>query len=125
MSNNSSGSIQRFSLSERELQPGCRVVEILGELDLAVAAQLDEALTAAAADCDRLLVNLEGCDFIDSSGLAVLLRAHGRMAQEGRELAVYAPSDQVLRILSMTGLTRNGLVFGTAAEALASLDRAG
>jgi hypothetical protein len=36
-------------------------------------------------------------------------------------VAVYAPSEQVLRVLSMTGLTANGLVFDSAEEALAAL----
>jgi anti-sigma B factor antagonist len=114
--------MQRFSLSERDLQPGCRDVQIEGELDLAVAAHLDEALTAAAEQCAQVLVGLGGCDFIDSSGIAVILRAHNRMQEEGNRLVVYGPTDQVLRILSMTGLTANGLVFASAEEALSAAD---
>jgi anti-anti-sigma factor len=114
-------SMQRFKVTQRELQPGCRDIQVEGELDLAVSAELDEALGAAIAECDRVLVNLQRCAFIDSSGIAVILRAHNRMKEEGRRLAVYAPVDQVLRVLSMTGLTRNGLVFETAEEALAAL----
>jgi anti-sigma B factor antagonist len=117
--------MQRFKVTERDLRPGCRDVRIEGELDLAVAGQLDEVLTAAMGECDCVLVGLERCDFIDSSGIAVILRAHNRMQEEGRRLAVYAPTDQVLRVLSMTGLTGNGLVFDTAEEALSALDGAG
>jgi anti-sigma B factor antagonist len=113
--------MQRFKISARDLQPGCRDIQIEGELDLAVADQLDEALTAAVTECSRVLVGLDHCDFIDSSGIAVILRAHNRMLEDGRRLAVYAPSDQVLRVLSMTGLTANGLVFDSAEEALAAL----
>jgi anti-sigma B factor antagonist len=111
----------RFNLTERDLEPGCRDIQIEGELDLAVASQLDEALTAAADQCSRVLVGLERCAFIDSSGIAVILRAHHRMEEEGSQLVVYGPSDQVLRVLSMTGLTGNGLVFNSAEEALAAL----
>lgn len=113
--------MQRFNVSERELQPGCKDVQIEGELDLAVAGQLDEVLTAAAESCERVLVGLQNCTFIDSSGIAVILRAHHRMEEDGHQLAVYAPTDQVQRILSMTGLTANGLVFDSAEEALAAL----
>ncbi|HEU4598381.1 MAG TPA: STAS domain-containing protein [Solirubrobacterales bacterium] len=113
--------MQRFKITERELQPGCRDVQVAGELDLAVADQLDETLTAAVEQCDRLLVGLEQCDFIDSSGIAVILRAHNRMAEEGKRLVVYGPTEQVLRVLSMTGLTGNGLVYDTAEEALSAL----
>jgi anti-anti-sigma factor len=114
--------MQRFKVSERDLQPGTRAVQVEGELDLAVAAQLDEILTAAAAQCKGVLISLERCAFIDSSGIAVILRAHNRMREEGNRLVVYTPTDQVLRVLSMTGLTSNGLVFDSADEALAALD---
>jgi anti-anti-sigma factor len=113
--------MQRFKVSERDLQPGTRDVQIEGELDLAVAAQLDEVLASAAEQCKEVLVGLERCTFIDSSGIAVILRAHNRMQEEGNRLVVYAPTDQVLRVLSMTGLTANGLVFDSAAEAMAAL----
>ena len=113
--------MQRFKVSERDLQPGTRDVQIEGELDLAVAPQLDEILATAAEQCKQVLVGLERCDFIDSSGIAVILRARNRMQEEGNRLVVYAPTDQVLRVLSMTGLTGNGLVFDSADEALAAL----
>jgi anti-sigma B factor antagonist len=113
--------MQRFKVSTRDLRPGTRDVQIEGELDLAVAGQLDEVLTTAVEECEQVLVGLERCDFIDSSGIAVILRAHNRMEEEGNRLVVYAPTDQVLRVLSMTGLTANGLVFDNAEEALSSL----
>jgi len=43
------------------------------------------------------------------------------MEEDGNRLAVYAPTNQVQRILSMTGLTANGLVFHTAEEAIAAI----
>ena len=113
--------MQRFKVSEQDLRPGCRDIKVEGELDLAVAGQLDEVLTNAVADCNSVLVGLERCDFIDSSGIAVILRAHNRMEGDGNRLAVYAPTDQVLRVLSMTGLTSNGLVFDSADAALAAI----
>lgn len=113
--------MQRFKVTANDLQPGCRDIQIEGELDLAVADQLDEVLTAAVAECSRVLVGLDRCAFIDSSGIAVILRAHNRMRGDGNQLAVYAPSDQVLRVLTMTGLTANGLVFNSAEEALTAL----
>jgi stage II sporulation protein AA (anti-sigma F factor antagonist) len=113
--------VQRFNVTERELQPDCSDVQVEGELDLAVADQLDEILAAAAAKYSRVLVGLERCAFIDSSGIAVILRARNRMEEEGHRLVVYAPTDQVLRVFSMTGLIGNGLVFDTVEEALSAL----
>jgi anti-anti-sigma factor len=113
--------VQRFTVTEREVQPDCRDIQVEGELDLAVAEQLDEVLAAAAAKCSRILVGLERCAFIDSSGIAVLLRARTRMEEEGNRLVVYGPTAQVQRVLSVTGLLGNGLVYETADEAVSAL----
>jgi anti-sigma B factor antagonist len=113
--------MQRFNVSERDLDSGARDIQIEGELDLAVAGQLDEVLVKACDQCQRVLVGLERCAFIDSSGIAVILRAHNRMQEEGNRLVIYGPTDQVLRVLSMTGLTSNGLVFDSAEQALSAL----
>lgn len=113
--------MQRFKVSATDLRPGTRDVRIEGELDLAVADQLDGALSVAIEECSEVLVGLERCTFIDSSGIALILRAHNRMQEEGNRLVVYAPTKQVLRVLSMTGLIGNGLVFDSAEEALSAL----
>jgi len=113
--------MQRFKVTERDLESGAREIQIEGELDLAVAGQLDEVLGKACEQCERVLVGLERCAFIDSSGIAVILRAHSRMQEDGNRLVVYGPTDQVLRVLSMTGLTSNGLVFDSAEQALSAL----
>ena len=114
--------MQRFKVSERDLENGARDIQVEGELDLAVAGRLDEVLAKACEQCEQVLVGLERCDFIDSSGIAVILRAHNRMQEDGNRLVVYAPTAQVLRVLSMTGLTSNGLVFDSAEQALAALN---
>jgi anti-sigma B factor antagonist len=114
--------MQPFELTERESRPGCAEVRVTGELDLAVADRLDELLTRLAAEAEEILIDLGRCEFIDSSGIAVILRAHNKMGEDGKRLAIFAPGDQVLRVLTMTGLTKNGLVFESQAEALAASD---
>jgi anti-sigma B factor antagonist len=112
--------VRVFKLRERDLRPGCRQIQVEGELDLAVAAELEEALVRAGAECGRILIDLGGCDFIDSTGIAAIVQAHNQAKQQGRQVTVYAPSDQVLRVLSVTGLTSNGLVFENLEEALST-----
>lgn len=112
--------VRVFKLSERDLRPGCRQIQVEGELDLAVAVELEEALARAGEECRRILIDLEACDFIDSTGIAVIVKAHNQAKQQGRRITVYAPSDQVLRVLSVTGLTSNGLVFESLDEALSA-----
>jgi anti-anti-sigma factor len=112
--------MQIFELSERELQPGCCAVRVAGELDLAVADRLQKALEKAAEGYDRVLVDLGACEFIDSTGIATILQARAQMAEKGQWLAIFGARGQVERILAVTGLAANGLVFATAADALAA-----
>jgi anti-anti-sigma factor len=107
-----------LALHETDLQPGCREIRVLGELDLAVAPELEEAIERAA-EYDQVVISLEECEFLDSSGIAVIVRAHQERESGGRRLAVCAPDGQVQRVLDLTGLSENGLVFENAAAALA------
>jgi len=112
--------LRTFKLIERDLRPGCREIRVEGELDLAVAEQLVDELARAAKECRHLLIGLEGCEFIDSTGIAAIVHAHNELGERGGRVAVYAPADQVLRVLSVTGLTSNGMVFESAEEALSA-----
>ena len=107
-----------FKISEREVGPGCREIRVEGELDLAVADRLEAAITCS--DDGQTLIDLGGCEFIDSTGIAVIVRAHRERANgDGARLVVHSPSRQVLRVLDVTGLTGNGLVFENRDQALA------
>lgn len=107
---------EAFKLTELELEPGIREIAVSGELDLAVAGRLADAIDRAE-DADTL-VSLEACEFIDSSGLAVILRAHQLGRDSGRRVVIHSPSKPVRRVLEVTGLTGNGFVFDDRAEAL-------
>lgn len=98
--------VQPFAIREREDPSGRLVLAVEGELDLTVADKLDEALGRAASKAQRIAVDLSDCTFIDSTGIAVLLRAHG--SPEGAGLVVLRPSGQVLRVFEVAGLTQNG-----------------
>jgi anti-sigma B factor antagonist len=107
-----------FALDVRDVQPGCREIRVRGELDLAVAPELKKAIERAA-ECDQVLISLEECEFLDSTGIAVIVGAYHERESGGRRLALCAPDGQVRRILDLTGLSNNGLVFQNAADALA------
>jgi anti-anti-sigma factor len=107
--------LRPFSISEVDLDSGCRELRVEGELDLSVADQLQERLDAAAMDDVEVRVCLERCDFIDSTGIAAIVLAHRLMASRGRRLLVCHPSGQVSRILGVTGLNDVGLIATTDA----------
>jgi anti-sigma B factor antagonist len=108
-----------FRISEVDLDPGCREIRVEGELDLSVADQLKKRLDAAAMEDIEVLVCLERCDFIDSTGIAAIVLAHKVMASRGRRLLVCNPSGQVSRILAVTGLNDVGLIHASTDAALA------
>jgi len=107
-----------LQLTERRLPDGATEIEVDGELDLSVADKLQKALDGAGPE--STLIDLKYCTFIDSTGIAVILRAHRQREEEGGRIVVHSPSTAVLRIFTVTGLTGNGLVFADRAEASAS-----
>lgn len=111
--------VRPFKLTESVVEDGCREIEIEGELDLAVADRLQQALDGCQDD--HILISLEVCQFIDSTGIALILNAD--RANDSR-IVLHSPRGQVLRVLEVTGLTSNGLVFADREQALSALVRA-
>lgn len=108
-----------FRISEVDLDSECREMRVEGELDLFVADEFQKRLDAAAIEDIEVLVCLERCDFIDSTGIAAIIWAHKLMASRGRRLLVCNPSGQVRRILAITGLDNVGLIYASTEAALA------
>lgn len=112
--------MRAFRISEVDLDSGCRELRVQGELDLAVAEQLQSRLDAAIREDLELLVCLDQCDFIDSTGIAAILSARKLMAAKGRRLVVCRPSAAVSRVLDVTGLKNDdGFVYPSTKAALA------
>lgn len=109
----------KFCLSACQVDERTSELRIEGELDLAVAARLDEALLAT--DAERILVDLAACEFIDSSGIAVILRASRRARERGCRILVHSAVEPVRRVLSLTGLDHTDLFFDDRAEAIAAV----
>jgi anti-sigma B factor antagonist len=91
-----------FRLTHSDLSGRCRQIAVEGELDFTVSDRLREAIAGASGSLVR--VDLERCEFIDSSGIAVLLRARARLQKEERRVLVSGASGQVFRLLSLIGL---------------------
>jgi anti-sigma B factor antagonist len=88
--------------SERELE-ATYVVELYGELDLAgVEFVADELARVEESDAARILVDLSALEFVDSSGLRVLLHAAQRSAAGSGRLAFLRPQGAVARVMALT-----------------------
>lgn len=100
---------------------GWTVIAASGEIDVATAAELRDQLTRLIADDHRqLVVDLEGVDFIDSTGLGVLVGAVRRARSADGDLRLVCTNSRLLKVFDVTGL---GAVFTIATsvdEAIAS-----
>ena len=86
---------------------GCLTVRFVGELDHAAAAGAMRAVTAAVEEFlpRRCVLDLSGLTFMDSSGVAVILRVKRMLSATGTELLVSSPPEQARRVLELAGLS--------------------
>jgi anti-sigma B factor antagonist len=94
------------------------VVALTGDADLAAAGRLRATLTEATVSTPSWLVlDLAGLDFIDSTGLGVLVGALRRVRAGGGDVRVAAAQPGIARVFSVTGLDRVFGVYPTVDEA--------
>jgi anti-sigma B factor antagonist len=83
-----------------------RVVRLAGVIDVHTADTLSAATSGIeVAEKGRVLVDMAGVEFMDSSGLRVLVGLHQRLDQAGGQLLLRAPQAPVARVLEITGLS--------------------
>ncbi|MHB8658757.1 MAG: STAS domain-containing protein [Solirubrobacteraceae bacterium] len=81
------------------------IVTIVGEVDLATAGALEQQVDRAAkSGARRVILDLTGVEFMDSTGLSVIVKAARRCDQEGQEFGLIRGPHQVQRLLSLTGI---------------------
>lgn len=115
-----------FETSSAEVD-GVRIVAVRGELDLSTAPDLrgplDDALDGGQSS---VLIDLSECDFIDSTGIALIVRAWQRLDGNGESgpggrLVICTDRDQVRRVLDVSGLDQSIPVHATREDGLAAL----
>jgi anti-sigma B factor antagonist len=98
---------------------GVPVVRAAVEVDATNAQDLRSAIVAAiTTGAERLIVDMGGTEFCDSTGLNVLVRAHKRLADGGGELLLVATEPTLLRIFKVTGMDTMFHLFASLDEAL-------
>jgi len=112
--------LRRAPIAGVESSNGSVVVRLAGELDLYNAEQVKTALQEAAARRpERLVVDLAGVSFVDSTALAVLIDARRRL-QGQAAFRLAAPGHEVRRALEISGLDRHLPVHASVDDALRS-----
>lgn len=96
--------------------PGFARVSLSGELDLATAPKLAEALAQVPSGTAVVILNVSELSFMDSSGLHVIVNAAARLAETGCRLVLVPGGQQIQRIFEITG-TKSQLEFVAEPEA--------
>ena len=83
------------------------VVSLYGELDLATVPEVHALLGSLAGTTSRLMLDLRGLDFMDSSGLRLVYELARHAKEQGVEFAVVRGGRQIQEVFAMTGLDRS------------------
>jgi anti-anti-sigma factor len=95
------------------------VIVLSGELDLASAPELEQQLKQAeSSEVELLILDLRPLEFIDSTGLSILIKAHRWAQGAGRRFAVVKGSSQVQRLLELAGIEQRIMLIDSPADLL-------
>ncbi len=89
-------------MTTEKLPDGAVVVHVEGELDMATSGTLEEALDAANGA--RVVIDLGGCTFVDSSAVRVLVSAARSAEASGRTLSLVTRDPGILRVLEIAAV---------------------
>lgn len=80
----------------------CAIVSIAGELELVQGDKLEAAVRRLLPDVERVVVDLNGVTFMDSSGLGALIALRQAAEETGSEFALRGPTQAVTSVLELT-----------------------
>jgi anti-sigma B factor antagonist len=82
------------------------ILTITGEIDVYSAPRLREKLVDLVSQGHRqIIVDLEGVDFLDSTGLGVLVGGLKRLRSHEGDLMLVCSQSRILKVFEITGLT--------------------
>jgi anti-sigma B factor antagonist len=100
---------------------GYSVLAVSGEVDVATVPRLREQLHGLVAEGNtRIVVDLDGVDFLDSTGLGVLVGALKRVRSNDGELTLVCTQPRIRKVFEVTGLTKVFTLYDSVDEAVAS-----
>ena len=110
-----------MQVEKLELQ-GVPALKIIGEIDLHASTQLRElAHECLEQRCTQLVIDMSEVDYIDSSGLAVLIEYIREAQSFGGKLGLFGLSEKVLSIFRLVGLDKFFVLEETLEATLARL----
>ena len=99
-----------------------KLLKLTGEMDASLAAWVQQGIEKIIQDgCRGLTLDMSGVDYIDSSGIRVLLSSYKKLKKLGGRINILNPSEKVLMILELADLIDVLKIFKTMDEAVADL----
>jgi anti-sigma B factor antagonist len=101
-------------------EAGHKVLAATGEIDVHTASRLRDRLADVIASGERtLIVDLTGVDFLDSTGLGVLVGGLNKVQEVDGSLSLVCPHASLLKLFTITGLDQVFVIHPTVAAAIA------
>ena len=114
-----------FVLSEEQVDGRTRIVTVTGELHVTTAPSFGRELARLLADePPGLVLDLSGVEYIDSTGLGVLLNCLRRVDRHGGRLALVVTNPTVLRLFQITNMDDTFVICDSRRNALAAIHAA-
>ncbi len=106
-----------------KLKNGVGVARLVGRFDIASAAEVKRVFgDVVSGGAPRLVVDLSGVGFIDSSGLSALVSGLRTARQAGGDLRIAAAGDQPSALFTLTSLDQVFKLYPTVQEAMSGYD---
>ena len=100
---------------------GIEVIDVAGTIDIDTAPRLRELLIdLVSRDNYQLIVNLERVEFLDSTGLGVLVGGLKRVRAHDGSLDLACTHERILKLFRITGLTNVFAIHDTVDQAIAA-----
>lgn len=109
-----------LTLATREID-GATIVSVSGEIDVYTAPKLRDQITELVSEGrHHLIVDMGGVEFLDSTGLGVLVGGLKKVRANGGSLRLICHQDRLLKIFRITGLAKVFVIFASTDEAIAA-----
>lgn len=106
----------------RNPSEGIAVIALAGEVDVYTSPRVkQEIVNLLNSDTTRMVVDLTGVEYLDSTGLGVLIGGLKRARERDGDLKLICDNVRILRIFEITGLTKIFDIYRSEAEALLKL----
>jgi anti-sigma B factor antagonist len=100
---------------------GFTIIEVAGEIDVYTAPKLRERLVSLVEEGSyQLIVDMEGVEFLDSTGLGVLVGGLKRVRAHEGWIDLVSTQGRILRIFRITGLNKVFSIYDSVADAVAA-----